>query len=87
MAYDENCKGCRESVKVSREQIQKMLSEIEENNSFGLVEEVEYLNRLNQCSKCKYIQYENTCTQCGCIVQIRARLASGTCPYPGISRW
>lgn len=87
MNQDNNCKGCRESVVISKEQIQKMLSDIESNNSFELVHNTIYIQRLDKCSACKYLQYENTCTQCGCIVQIRARLKNEICPYPGASRW
>lgn len=87
MSGTENCKGCRESVSVSKEQIQKMLSELESSDSFELIEDSIYTNRLNKCSNCKYLEYGTTCTQCGCIVQIRARLAHETCPHPGASRW
>jgi hypothetical protein len=87
MSNAENCKGCRASVRVPGKQIQDMLSEIENSGRFQLVERKDYEYRLSKCEACKYIQYDNTCMQCGCIVQIRARLATGTCPFPGEARW
>jgi hypothetical protein len=87
MSQTDNCKGCRESVVVTKEQIQNMLAELESNKGFELAENVVYVQRLKHCSVCQYLQYETTCTQCGCIVQIRARLVNSTCPYPGISKW
>lgn len=87
MAKMDNCKGCRESVRVPNKQIQQMLIEIESNGKFQLVENQVYQHRLSKCEGCKYLKYDSTCMQCGCIVQIRARLATGTCPFPGEARW
>ena len=82
-----NCKGCKASVRILDKQIREMLDDIENNGNFELASVEEYENRLMQCQKCKYLQYETTCQQCGCIVHIRARLAGGTCPYPGQAKW
>jgi hypothetical protein len=82
-----NCKACSASVKVKNVQIKEMLDEIEANESFELAHIELYNFRLSKCDECKYLQYETTCMQCGCIVQIRARLANSTCPFPSVSRW
>jgi hypothetical protein len=87
MPNTDKCKGCRESVRVPDKQIQHMVSEIESSGKFQLVENETYQYRLSKCEDCKYLQYGSTCIQCGCIVQIRARLAAGTCPFPGEARW
>lgn len=82
-----NCKACSASVRLKNAQIREMLAEIEANESFELVDIDLYNFRLSKCDECKYLQYETTCMQCGCIVQIRARLANSTCPFPSESRW
>lgn len=87
MSQPDNCKGCRESAQISEEQISEMLLEIQNSDSFNLVEDSIYMNRLIKCNNCKYLQYGSTCLQCGCIIQIRARLLSGTCPHPQFSKW
>lgn len=82
-----NCKGCTASTRVSEAEIKTMLDSIVSSGQFKLVDDVVYEHRLNQCRNCNYLQYGNTCRQCGCIVQIRARLSSGTCPNPEVNKW
>lgn len=84
---NENCKGCRGSVRVPDSQIKEMLEEIINGGNFNSVSDEVYEKRLILCGNCKYLEYGNTCLQCGCIVHIRARLQSGTCPNPGAAKW
>lgn len=84
---NDNCKGCRASVRVLDAEIKHMLEEIEKSGNFQLASMEIYEHRLSKCEVCKYLQYNNTCVQCGCIVQIRARLAKSSCPFPVNSKW
>ena len=47
-----------------------------------LVTEEEYNNRLEKCRSCDHLEYGTTCKFCGCIIQIKAKLAGARCPYP-----
>ena len=83
----DNCKGCSASVRVPDSNIREMLEQIVNSGNFQISSEKEYEHRLTQCGLCKYLQYGHTCLQCGCIVHIRARIATSTCPFPSYSRW
>lgn len=87
MAYTDKCKGCSKSVRVTSEEIRKMVEEIVDSGNFNLVTEEVYEKRLQQCIGCEYFQYDTTCLQCGCIVHVRALLADKDCPHTKKSRW
>jgi hypothetical protein len=46
--------------------------------SLALDEEAE--RRLALCGACPDLQYGSTCRHCGCLVEVRARLAEYACP-------
>lgn len=79
------CKGCSESVKVKQDSIAKMISEVERSGQ--AVDDAVYQQRLAQCLDCSHLRYGTTCMLCGCIVQVKAKYKTGSCPYPGKSRW
>lgn len=81
------CKGCSASVIVTSEQIKNLINEIIKGQQFDIADDSLYQKRLTECSTCKYLEYGTTCTQCGCIVQIKAKLADSTCPYPKNPKW
>ncbi|MDI6617293.1 MAG: DUF6171 family protein [Clostridiales bacterium] len=87
MEHLRDCRGCNLSVRVSPEDIEKMVDEIISSKNFNIISGEEYTKRLEQCKCCKYMEYDTTCSQCGCIVQIRALLKDKDCPYPSTSRW
>ncbi|MCC3375019.1 DUF6171 family protein [Cohnella sp. REN36] len=80
------CKGCTEDVKLTMEQIARMVSKLDRFPETCAEEEV-YATRLAACRACPSLQYGTTCAHCGCIVQLRAKLRDKTCPAPGGSRW
>lgn len=52
-----------------------------------ITDSAEYERRMGICSQCGKFEYGSTCGVCGCVMQVRARLADGRCPYPGKSKW
>lgn len=80
------CKGCRESVRLSEQEIAAMISQVE-NSGSPLASDSVYEARVAQCSNCSNLQYKTTCMVCGCVVQVRAKLLNNTCPHPQGSLW
>jgi hypothetical protein len=81
------CKGCSASVRLSPDEIKKLFGETLKVKNVKTVTEEEYQRRLALCKTCASIQYGTTCLHCGCIVEIRAKLAAFQCPYPYDPKW
>jgi len=84
---DPQCKGCCVSVRLSPEEIKKLFGETMRVKNIKVVSEDEYKRRLACCKTCPSLQYGTTCQHCGCIVEIRAKLAASHCPYPYNPKW
>lgn len=80
------CKGCRESVRLSEQDILAMISQVE-NSGSKLASDPVYEGRLAQCNDCSNLQYGTTCMVCGCVVRVRAKLLNNSCPHPQGSLW
>jgi len=82
-----HCKGCdsQYDVHISAAKMARLV-EIA-SRSRATVENDEYERRLAICSACPDLQYGTTCRHCGCLVQVRAKIADSTCPYPYASQW
>jgi hypothetical protein len=81
-----NCKGCSASVHVSEEEIRELVA------SLGLrpderASDAVFLKRLAACDACEHLKLGTTCMQCGCLVRVRALIASSRCPAPSGNRW
>ncbi|WJH26963.1 DUF6171 family protein [Paenibacillus sp. CC-CFT742] len=83
----ESCKGCSDqhAVNISDSKMARLV-EIA-SRSRPVVQDEEYERRLSCCADCPGLQYGTTCRYCGCLVQVRAKLAESTCPFPYESRW
>ncbi|HUT25328.1 MAG TPA: hypothetical protein VM492_13370 [Sumerlaeia bacterium] len=81
------CKGCGVSVRLSAEQIEKILAEYLREHPGELVADGVCRSRLDLCRSCPDLQYGTTCRHCGCLVPVMARLAAGRCPRPSGGRW
>jgi hypothetical protein len=86
-----NCKGCIENVNVNKLIIENVVKENLDKlagiKNIQFTSDAVYEFRLKQCYSCKYLEYGTTCLQCGCLIEIRAKLLNGKCPYPKISKW
>lgn len=81
------CKRCQSKPTLTPGEIEKMVREIRSMKGIKLVDEDKYRKRLEICQCCEKFEYNSTCTLCGCVMQVRAMLADGRCPYPKSARW
>jgi hypothetical protein len=81
------CKGCLATVRLSPDEIKKLFGETLRVRDIKTVTEEEHQRRLAICKECASLQYGTTCSHCGCIVEIRAKLAASHCPYPFNPKW
>lgn len=74
------CKRCEVKTVLSEAEINKMVDEVTHMRGIRLVSEEKYKERTITCESCGNLLYGQTCAKCGCIVEVRARLADGRCP-------
>ncbi|MCM3630484.1 DUF6171 family protein [Paenibacillus glycanilyticus] len=75
----EGCKGCSADVRVTGEQIERLLSRMKPE---VCVTDELYEKRLAACRACQSFAYDTTCMHCGCLVQVRAKMKDKGCPHP-----
>lgn len=76
----EKCKRCNIKTVLTEADIQKMIDEVTAMRGVRLADNSVYLARFAVCSECDKLMYGSTCGVCGCVMQVRARLADGKCP-------
>lgn len=81
------CKRCASKTGLSNEEIEKMVNEVRNMRGIKLVDDDKYNDRLAACGSCDKFLYGSTCSICGCVMQVRALLTTGKCPYPKQARW
>jgi len=84
---EQECKGCTGTVMVTDEEIKKIFGDMVKVKKVKLVSEEVYKDRISKCLSCESLDYGTTCRFCGCLVQIKAKLAAAKCPCPGNPRW
>lgn len=81
MSEDRECKGCGASVRLSAGEVQRILAEYFDGREVSVVDDAEHERRLAICRSCDQLVYGTTCLHCGCLVEIRAKLAEQRCPH------
>lgn len=81
------CKRCAVKTALSEADIERMVSEVRSMRGIRLVDEEKYAKRLGVCGECEKFEYGSTCALCGCVMQVRALLRDGRCPYPKTPKW
>ncbi|MFB5673960.1 DUF6171 family protein [Paenibacillus terreus] len=81
------CKGCTTTVHVSEEEIRQLIGSVARIRSVKLTTEEEYDRRMQACRSCEAFQFGTTCRWCGCLMEIKAKLQTSSCPSPAGSRW
>ncbi len=81
------CKRCGLKTVLSEEDIARMVNEIRSMKGIRLADDDEYKRRISICGKCEKLEYGSTCALCGCVMQVRAMLADGKCPFPASGKW
>ncbi len=84
---DGNCKGCGATVRLSDEEVDRILADYLRDHSADLAGDATYDGRLAACGACDDLQYGTTCRHCGCLVPVLAKLADKRCPRPGNPLW
>lgn len=81
------CKRCGLKTVLAESDIEKMVDDVRHMKGIRLVDDDEYKKRLEICGSCEKLEYGSTCALCGCVVQVRAMLKDGRCPFPKKSKW
>ncbi|HIT84657.1 MAG TPA: hypothetical protein IAA60_02000 [Candidatus Ornithomonoglobus intestinigallinarum] len=81
------CRRCGNGPNVSTEDIKKAVDAVERMKGFRLADADTLSRRLNACRECEKLGYGSTCMVCGCLVEVRARLANERCPFPKNNKW
>jgi len=84
---DLECEGCRATVRLRRRDVDRIIREYLRDHPGTLAAEAVYQERLASCRACADLEYGTTCRHCGCLVELRARLADKRCPRPGRPAW
>jgi len=73
------CKGCllSETDKKHEWYLEKYRKAIHPKDK---INDISYQERLNKCKTCNQLLDSGTCQSCGCYVELRALLKTGTCP-------
>ncbi len=74
------CKRCGIKTVLSDDDIKMMVNEITHMKGIRLADKTTYDSRFLCCKSCDNFMYGSTCAVCGCVMQVRARLADGKCP-------
>ena len=80
MTQARECKGCGASVRLRDADVHRILTEYFQGRAVVTVDDAEYERRLAICRSCDSLHYGTTCRHCGCLVQVRAKLADQNCP-------
>ncbi len=81
------CKRCGLKTFISQEDIDKMVEDIKKMKGVRLADDELFNKRFAICMECEKFEYGSTCSLCGCVMQVRARLKDGKCPYPKNKKW
>jgi hypothetical protein len=81
-----DCPGCGVSVRLKPGELERIVAEYFRGEPPELASGAEAERRLALCGACPDLQYGSTCRHCGCLVEVRARLAGYGCPAP-VARW
>jgi hypothetical protein len=87
MATVAECKGCRATVRLRPGEVERIVGEYLREHGGERADERLYRERLAACRACTDLEYGTTCRHCGCLVELRARLAGKHCPRPGATAW
>lgn len=87
MTDKSECKGCRDTVRLSEGQMAQIFSETLKGKDVKPVSDDIYEKRLKTCGQCEALLYGTTCRYCGCLMPVKAKLYGAKCPHPGKPKW
>jgi hypothetical protein len=80
------CKACGFQARLKPEAVQRIIDDYFGDETPALADAETWRRRLDVCGTCPDLLLGNTCRHCGCLVEIRARIAEKACPAPR-PRW
>jgi hypothetical protein len=86
-ASERPCRNCQPQVRLTKESLAKILADYLREHEEPVVDDAAYIARLAVCMKCTDLLDGCTCRHCGCLVQVRAKLAGKSCPSPAGAKW
>jgi len=81
-----DCPGCGVTVRLAAGEVDRLLAAYLSGSPEPLADAGEAAARLASCRACPDLRFGTTCRHCGCLVEVRARLADKACPAPR-PRW
>lgn len=85
-AQPPTCKSCQTTVHLAPGEVQRLLTQYLASHPQPLADAATAAHRLRTCASCPDLTYGTTCRHCGCLVEIRTKLATHSCPAPS-PRW
>jgi hypothetical protein len=67
-------------------ELERVIAEYFRDHKPELAPDDEAERRLALCGACPDLLYGSTCRHCGCLVEVRARIAGYACPAP-LPKW
>lgn len=81
------CKRCGLKTVLTENDVNKAVEQVRSMRGIKLADDKVYKERLEICHSCEKLEYGSTCMLCGCIINVRAVMAEGKCPYPKHPKW
>jgi hypothetical protein len=81
------CVNCQPPVRLTKASLEKILTDYLREHNEPVVDDKTYVTRLGVCMTCTDLLGGCTCRHCGCLVQVRAKLAQKSCPSPSGAKW
>jgi hypothetical protein len=81
------CRNCGPGSRLTKASVAKLLADYLREHDEPVADDATYSGRLAACKACSDLAGGYTCKHCGCLVQIRAKLAAKSCPSPDGAKW
>ena len=82
-----DCEACSVSVHLTEQEIEEIFGNTVRVKNVKTATEEEYARRMEICKSCDSLLYGTTCRHCGCVIQVKAKLATAKCPFPYQPKW
>ena len=86
MSYPSGCPGCGTSARLKEGEAERIIAGYFRGKTPPQCDVEARRRRLLACAVCPDLLYGTTCRHCGCLVEVRSRLADTDCAAP-VSRW
>ncbi len=74
------CRACEYTSEIHKAAAEAEIERLKNMKGIKICSPEEQEKRLKICDECEYLDMNGVCLMCGCYVQIRTLLKSGSCP-------